>query len=269
MQYFADRQPTAALLDVPAPNYVSSIQQNITNQESWTLSASVNATVARYDVTSQDYHHNDTSWRQLFTEAEILLSYQLFQSKNMNLGMIVDEQPASSGNYSPYCLISYYSSAQVPSLQTFEINDRHSDEFRRSSPMKFDIQRETCTGTWEITKTDLRLVESSYSHTPTSHRSLTNTVPFYLDALPVMYNTIREYSPQGPRNASHWRRPAIVMSVATMYWARSAYINPYLSADYMNNPELYYPATNETLSSTNATLHAHCFSILCSTCNLF
>jgi hypothetical protein len=256
---------SAALLDVPAPKYVSSIQQNITNQESWTLSASVNATVARYNVTSQDYHYDNASWEQLFKEAEFFSSYNLFQRKPMDLGMLVNKQPASSGDYSPYCLLSYYPMAQGQSLKTFEFDDPHSDEFRKSSPMRFDIQRETCKGTWKVTKTDLRLIEGSCTDKPSSYRSLTNTVPFYLDALPVMYNTIRDYSPLGPRNTSHWRMPTIVTSVATMYWARSVYMNRYLTANYMNNPELYYPATNETISSTNVTLNARwpLYLVLC------
>lgn len=256
---------SAALFDVPVPLYVSSIQQNITNQESWTLSASVNATVARYDVTSQDNYYNDTSWGQLFNEAGFLSSYQLFQPENTNLGMIIDQQPASSGNFSPYCLLNYYSSPQGPSLKTFEVEDRHSDAFRKSLPMKFDIQRETCTGTWEITKTSFRLLEGSCPQMEASHRSLTNTIPFYLDALPVMYNTLRDYSPQGPRNASHWRMPAIVTSVATIYWAHSTFKNRYLSTDYINNPELYYPATNETIFSTNVSLNSRwpLYLVLC------
>ena len=45
-------------------------------------------------------------------------------------------------------------------------------------------------------------------------------------------------------------------SVATMYWARSIYSNPYLSKAYKDNPEIFYPATNETLSSTRTTLNA-------------
>jgi hypothetical protein len=256
---------SAALLDVPAPKYVSSIQQNITNQESWTLSASVNATVARHNVNSQDHHYDNKSWEHLFKEAGFFSSYNLFYRKPLALGMLVNKQPASSGEYSPYCLISYYPSDQRQSLKTFEFDDSHSDEFRKSSPMRFDIQRETCKGTWKITKTDLRLIEASCTKKPGNYRSLTNTVPFYLDALPIMYNTIRDYSPLGPRNASHWRMPTIVTSVATMYWARSVYMNRYLAADYMNNPELYYPATNETLSSTKVTLNARwpLYLVLC------
>ncbi|KAL9102775.1 MAG: hypothetical protein Q9163_002093 [Psora crenata] len=239
--------------------------ENITSQESWTLSASVNATVARYNVTSQDYHYDNASWEQLFEEAGFFSSYQMFQRKPMNIGMLVDIQPASSGNYSPYCLLSYYPAAQGQSLKTFEFNNPHSDEFRKSSPMRFDVQRETCTGTWKVTKTDIRLIEGSCTDKPSSYRLLPNTIPFYLDALPLMYNTLRDYSPLGPRNASHWRMPTIVTSVATMYWARSTYTNRYLTADYMDNPELYYPATNETLSSTNASLNARwpLYLVLC------
>ncbi|MCJ1337916.1 hypothetical protein MMC09_003200 [Bachmanniomyces sp. S44760] len=248
---------STALLDIPSPDYISSIQQNISNQESWTLSASVNATVARYNVSSQDHAYDDASWGQLFEEASFMSSYQLFQpGKSICLGMMVDQQRASSGNYSPYCLLDYYPAPQARSLETYEIDDQNSKDFRKSSPMRFDIQRQTCTGTWKVTKSDFQLVEGSCANLPTTYRSLTNTVPFYLDALPSFYHTIADYSPQGSRNSSKWRVPAIVTSVATMYWARSIYSNPYLSKAYRDNPEISYPATNETLSSTRTTLNA-------------
>ncbi|KAL9111284.1 MAG: hypothetical protein Q9187_007941 [Circinaria calcarea] len=246
---------STALLDVPAPDYISSIQQNISNQESWILSASVNATVARYNVSSQDYHYDDTSWGQLFEEATIMSSAQLWQPGSICLGMIVDQQRASSGNYSPYCLLDYYFAKQSHSLETHSIDDQRSKDFRESSPMRFDIQRQTCTGTWNVSKNDFQLTEGSCAHLPTTYRSLTNTVPFYLDALPYFHDTIAEYSPCGSRNSSQWRIPAIVTSVATMYWARSIYMNPYLSKAYKDNPEIFYPATNETLLSTRITLN--------------
>jgi hypothetical protein len=59
--------------------------------------------------------------------------------------------------------------------------------------------------------------------------------------------------------------PAITIFVATMYWARSLYINFYLSKDFMKNTNLYYLASNETLSSTNVTFDAHwlLYLVLC------
>ena len=248
----------SVLLNVPAPDYISSIQQNISKQESWKLSASVNATVARYNVSSQDHHYDDKSWEQLFKEATMMSSYQLFQpGESICLGMIVDRQPASSGDYSPYCLLDYYPAPQAQSLMTYQIDSQNSKDFRKSSPMRFDIQRQTtCTGTWIVRKSDFQLTEGSCAHLPTKYRPLTNAAPFYLDALPIFYHTIADYSPHGSRNSSQWRVPAIVTSVATMYWARSVYSNPYRSKAYEDNPEISYPATNENLSSTRTTLNA-------------
>ena len=39
---------TAALLDMPLPDHISSIQHSLSGSNHWTISASVNATVARY-----------------------------------------------------------------------------------------------------------------------------------------------------------------------------------------------------------------------------
>ena len=95
--------------------------------------------------------------------------------------MIIDKKPASSGSYGPFCLLSYYSSDQGQSLETFEIEDPHTEAFRNSSPMKFDIQQETCTGTWKVAKTDIQLIEGSCpQHIPTTYRSLINTAIAYI-----------------------------------------------------------------------------------------
>lgn len=260
---------STALLDVPVPDYVSSVQQNLTYQESWNLSASVNATVATYNDSFHVDQTNKTFWKQLLEEGLYLSSYRLFQPNNTSLGMIADRKIASSGEYSPYCLISYYSSNQDRSLQIFtNEKDGNSESFQKSSPMRFDIQRQTCAGTWEITKTSLQLIEGSCTQMPAPSRPVPNTFPFYLEVLPIMVNTIGEYSPHGHRYTSQWRMPAITTSIATVYWARSLYMNrdiPKGPKGYIQNPELYYPATNEALSSTNATLDAHwlLYFVLC------
>ena len=50
---------SAALLDMPVPDYVISIQQILKANESWQTSASVNATVARYNTSGDAYINND------------------------------------------------------------------------------------------------------------------------------------------------------------------------------------------------------------------
>ncbi|KAI4257483.1 MAG: hypothetical protein LQ352_001647 [Teloschistes flavicans] len=254
---------SAASLDIPVPQYVSSIQQKITNRESWKLSATVNATLATFDDTFQVL--DDTVWKPLFNRAGMLSSYRLFQV-HMSVGMVVDKKNLTADGseyYSPHCVIGYYPEKNPGSpLSEFRLGDKNIKIFRNSSPMKFDIRRGTCTATWEITKTNIQLIKGSCTHTPSNQRWLPNTLPFNIDALPVMYNTIRDYSPQGSRNASQWRMPALVTSVATMYWARSLFNN---SRSSTQNPELYYPATNETVYSTNTTLSAHwlLYFVLC------
>ena len=58
------------------------------------------------------------------------------------------------------------------------------------------------------------------------------------------------------RNTSAWRLPAFATSVATMYWARLVYMNPYSSSAFNSNSEIYYQATDELISSTNSTMNA-------------
>ena len=57
---------SAAMLDMPMPNYISSIQQNLAKDESWTLSAPVNGTLARYNSSTEIYRNDSAFWPTLF-----------------------------------------------------------------------------------------------------------------------------------------------------------------------------------------------------------
>ena len=245
---------SAALLDVPAPDYVTWIQQKLAKNEAWNISAQVHATVASLDTTS-DWLNNDTFWKQTFDSAQesgSLSSFQTFQANQYDLGLLLGVQ---CGDVNPYCLLGYYSGS-TNQVAKYGINDPDSQSFQTSAPMKFDVRRELCVGTWKITRDGMELVAGYCTNTPTSQNVWCNSMPYYLDALPVLVHAIGDYSPVGARNSSQWKMPAIVDSVATMYWARLIWMNRYQSLDYMRDTELYYPAMNETIFSTNQTLDA-------------
>lgn len=57
-----------AFLDAPVPNYVSSIQRNLSAGKAWTVEAMVTATIARYNNTAER-HRNDTAfWDYYITD---------------------------------------------------------------------------------------------------------------------------------------------------------------------------------------------------------
>jgi hypothetical protein len=57
---------TAALLDMPNPVYVSSIQRALGSSETWYVSAAVNGTVTTYNTTGQIYINNDSFWADTY-----------------------------------------------------------------------------------------------------------------------------------------------------------------------------------------------------------
>jgi hypothetical protein len=71
-----------------------------------------------------------------------------------------------------------------------------------------------------------------------------------------MVHALTRYAPTAPRNSSQWLMPAFTINIAAMYWGRMTFMNAYLSGDFASNGEIYYPAKDEYITSTNATLDA-------------
>jgi len=60
---------SAALLDLPMPDYISSIRQNLRSDESWEITASVNATVAKHDESIEMNRNNNIFWQSTFDDS--------------------------------------------------------------------------------------------------------------------------------------------------------------------------------------------------------
>ncbi|KIW89804.1 uncharacterized protein Z519_09233 [Cladophialophora bantiana CBS 173.52] len=50
---------STALLDLPSPDFLTSIQQNLTDGDSWSISAAVDEIIARYNASTSSYRDND------------------------------------------------------------------------------------------------------------------------------------------------------------------------------------------------------------------
>lgn len=244
---------SAALLDVPVPDYVSSIQQNLSASESWNISATVNGTVTTLNTSIAQYRDNDNFWEESFYQAYDfggLSSFELYNE--YDLGVLVGYGSELVG---PYCLAGFYSGSVNGASNFFNVNDTDSQIFR-SSALMFNTRRQRCAGRWEVTRTNVRLLNGSCSGVETNQSVFWNSIPFYLDAMPVMVHALTRYAPTAPRNSSQWLMPAFTINIAAMYWGRMTFMNAYLSGDYASNGEIYYPAKDEYITSTNATLDA-------------
>ena len=243
---------SAAMLDIPTADYVASIQSNLMESESRTLSAQVNAIVTRSDAGFEHQLVNSTLWDDIFESNYSyngLSSFNSFQG-DYDLGLLLGGE---CGN--PYCVLGFFNGSH-DTVHNWVYGDFFTNVFMNSSPSKYDIQRERCTGSWKITQKSVELISGFCGNTLTSQHLWcnSNSQPFYLDAMPVLVHSIDAYAPSGLRSSSAWKMPAITIAVATMYWARLVYLNPDPSLYFINDTEAYYQATNETITSTVGTL---------------
>jgi len=246
---------SAALLDMPLPNYILSIQQNLNGADFWNISATVNATVARYNTSTEAYRNNDSFWQETIESSWSggmagLSSFELFNGDA--LGFL----PGIPNDYDgAYCLtgtynstlfwVGFFNNLSSPDVVAF-----------RSAALMINIRREICAGKWQINRTAIVLLEGSCAGIETNQGPLSQygNVPFPLDALPVLVHALTPYSTE--RNQSAWRLPAFVTAIATSYWARLAFMVPGQTQEGQFDSELNYPPTHEYITSTTTTLDA-------------
>jgi hypothetical protein len=253
---------TAALLDMPTPDYVSSIQQQLGLSETWYLSASVNGTVTKYNTSGQIYINNDSFWNGTYQLPDngdngegYLNSWELFNG--WNLGLLLSSGGDADGTY---CFAANYIDPDTSNLAYYPDPMSNDSLLFRSAASMFNTRRQKCFGIWEITQNNITLSDGQCTPqlTDQSIFNFGGALPFPLDAMPVLVHSLGQYSehPDSP-----WLIPAFATGIATAYWARFAnqyWWSPY--PDLRNQwwiPELYYPATGESIISVTTTLNAN------------
>ncbi|KAI9717813.1 MAG: hypothetical protein M1812_004542 [Candelaria pacifica] len=245
---------SAAMLDIPMPDYIESIRQQLApnSSESWTVSASVNATVTRYNTSGKSYIDDDVLWEGGFgAVGHGLVAYQLFNG--YTLGFLLGQVSKSEGTY---CFLGTYKEITGTDWLT-TTRDPHDDDSVafRSAALMFNTRRERCKGTWQITNSNITLIGGYCTGVPTT-QDILDDQPFAMDAMPVLVHILERYA--GVRKESPWLLPTFVVSVANMYWARMVYIKSQLPTYSREiSQEIYYNATDETIVSTRSTLNAH------------
>jgi hypothetical protein len=259
-------QDSAALLDLPEAAYIGEIQGKLTKNETWQVSASVDAIVAIRNESIASLRHDTDFLNQTLHKAYNNFASQYLFQPNLDLGlgwMSVGRPDVGD----TYCLMGDVSKFSAPSLYPISFVDSTSDEgflsFMESAQM-FSIRRQACQAKWAITQSEVKLLEgqcfneSSASQTPNS-RLLHDgqTSPYALDVLPVLVNTLGPYSTTRPN--SNWKQISYVVAAVNAWWARSAFLNfgtPDRDSIVMKYPETLYHPRNQTIMSTRSTLRA-------------
>ncbi|KAF8847214.1 hypothetical protein BDZ45DRAFT_539676, partial [Acephala macrosclerotiorum] len=249
---------SAALLDMPLPDYMSSIQQNLVGNEFWEVSATVNASVARYNTSIESRRNkNDPFFNNTLNDAwgtrEQMFS-TFFEFNAWALGWLPSRPTVQDGQY---VFVGHY--YWFPLFWDDYITDPSDPKFAafQTTALMFNIRRERCAGTWQINRTAVVLLNGSCSGVQTNQEPVATYMetPFPLDALPVLVHSLTPYS--ADRNTSSWILPAFATSVATSYWSRWLFMLAGINQEGLWDSELNYSPMDEYIVSTTTTLDAN------------
>ena len=242
---------SAALLDLPLPDYVSLIQAGLKGNDTWRLSATVNATVTRYNTSFDSFKYNQTSREKIFGTSDVT-AFQAFDRNNFNIGYLPGISTQDDGHS---CFLCHFRS-NVNWVSSINLSSPDGVSFQSAARM-FNTRRERCSGVWSINNTAVSLVNGNCSGTRTNETMLSNYdfTPFPIDTLSVLVHSLYGYADE--RKESPWLVPAFTTAVASAYWARFAQMLPQImETNQVPQSEYNYTATDELIIATTATLDA-------------
>ncbi|KAL8941150.1 MAG: hypothetical protein Q9216_002415 [Gyalolechia sp. 2 TL-2023] len=215
---------SAAVLDIPQPSYISAVQKMLASGESWNISAPVSATVATLNRSEprdpDEYRRDFLSFCFAVRESSGAYTHMTM----MNDWSVVLLNHASPGDQS----IQYIGLTPDPGIE-------HMPSCSEFFPFAkaFDIDRQSCQGTWSITRGGMQLIDGSCSGTvlpPDKQEVIVHNSLF----LGVWYmSSLVEFL--GPfattRNNSQWVYPYMATGLAAMAWSRITVVNSPISQD--------------------------------------
>jgi hypothetical protein len=234
------------LLDLPLSDYMSSIQAGLKGNDT---SRTANATVTRYNTSFDSFRDNQTFGREIFGASDVT-AFEDFD-QNFNIGYLPGVLTQGDGHS---CILCHFRGniSWVGSIT--DLSSPEGVSFQSAARM-FNTRCERCSGVWSINSTAVALANGSCDGTRTSETllSISNYTPFPIGTLSVLVHSLLCYAEE--HNKSSWLVPAFTTAVASAYWARFAQTLPTIMEDNtVPQSEYNYPATNELIIATTATL---------------
>jgi len=152
---------SAALLDLPLPDYMSSVRASLFGNDTWGISATVNATVTRYNTSFNSFRDNQTFWQETFGNNSITAFEDFVQ--DLDIGYLPGV-PTQDGHS---CLLCHFRAGDifwVGSIANLSSPDGVSFQ---SAARMFTTRRERFSGVWSINSTAISLVNGSCGGTRT------------------------------------------------------------------------------------------------------
>lgn len=200
---------TTAVLDIPQPHYVSSIQALLAAGESWNITADVMATVATKNTSDITDLSDYASFFDNFCSAGVNSSGAYAQMSRMNGHSVALLSAPSYSNQS----LQYIGLTPDPGINYL----LQCDEFYNYARL-YNINRQFCQATWSVTRGALKLIDGICNGTVAS---IDKQLPITRNTLfmPVWYmSSLVEFL--GPftttRNTSVWLEPSLATSMAAM-----------------------------------------------------
>ena len=208
---------TTAALDIPQPDYISTVQRLLAPGESWGLTARIAGTVAKFnDSKTIDSDANNATFMRRCEEAVASSgAYTAMQFLTVNcLALLSSASPDQSYQYIGFPPFpNDHTLPGYPSCSNFS----HYAQL-------YDITRRPCTGSWVITRGGLQLVSGRCDETtlpPEKQLIITNTTStffgyFYMSSLVEFLGAFGTSA----RNGSDWEHSFMATGVAAMLWSR-------------------------------------------------
>jgi hypothetical protein len=207
---------SSAMLDIPQPDYVTTVQQLLAPGESWNLTASVIGTVATFNSTiTSDPDGYKSDLMSLCELSETSTGAYTAQYFFENYNVVLLDHPSPGDQSFQY--IAIVPGGGLPTCTEFS-----------NYGQRYDINRQPCQGTWSITRGGIQLIDGSCNATilpPAKQLIITNNdlflAYFYM---PTLVEFLAEFA-TSPRNTSIWKNLSMQTSVAAMLWSRITALN--------------------------------------------
>ncbi|KAL8868035.1 MAG: hypothetical protein Q9174_005261 [Haloplaca sp. 1 TL-2023] len=212
----------AAILDIPQPSYISTVQNLLAAGESWNITAAVSGTVASLNHSKETDADEYEAFFDDFCLAAKESSGAFAKATLMNDWAIVLLSHASPGDQS----LQFIGLTTDPGIE----KDPTCSDFFPDARL-YGVNRQRCTGTWSITRGGFELTHASCAGSVLPedkqevivHNSLFPGV-FYMSSLAEFLGVFAT-----SRNGSDWTSPYMATAVAAMLWSRISVLNTPIS----------------------------------------
>ena len=211
---------STAVLDMPMSSYVSAVQQRLRERESWTMTARVLGTVAKLNnsMISDPQTFNDTLMAECHP-ATVDSGTWNYAAINSGTNVVL------MNNFSLGHTYQYI--ALLPATGTTDHDGPDCVTFSQYAH-RFDLTRQSCTGTWNVNRSSIYLVDGNCDSAivlpPEQQLVITNKAMyvdfFYMGPLVEFLAAF-----DTARRDSQWKVPYMATALAAMLWSRITVMN--------------------------------------------